>query len=213
MQQHPGAKLLAGGHSLIPLLKLRLTAPTALIDIGRIAELKGIASSGGTIRIGALTTHAELASSPVLKSECPMLCEAAGNIGDPQVRNCGTIGGNVAHADPASDLPTVLLALDARFAVTGSKGERTIAAGDFFQGMMTTALDARRDSDRHRSTIQKGGAGDGVRQILRIRRRGTRCSERLPWSRSKGGSCGGAQVAIGGLRAGARPTAAMSKAP
>src|SRR5712691_6749443 len=137
LQQHPGAKVLAGGHSLIPLLKLRLTAPPALIDIGRIPELKGITASGGTIRIGALTTHAELASSSALKSGCPMVAEAASQIGDAQVRNCGTIGGNVAHADPASDLPTVLVALDARFTAVGPKGERTIPASDFFQGMMT----------------------------------------------------------------------------
>ena len=128
LQQHPGAKLLAGGHSLIPLLKLRLATPPALIDIGRIAELKGITSSSGTIRIGALTTHAELAVFAGAAGRCPMLAEAAAQIGDPQVRNCGTIGGNVAHADPASDLPTVLVALDARFIVAGPKGERTIAA-------------------------------------------------------------------------------------
>ena len=107
--EHPGAKLLAGGHSLIPLMKLRLAAPAALIDIGRIAELKGIGVTGGRVRIGALTTHAELAASDALRRSCPMLAEAAAQVGDPQVRNRGTIGGNVAHADPASDLPTVLV--------------------------------------------------------------------------------------------------------
>jgi carbon-monoxide dehydrogenase medium subunit len=140
LQQHPGAKLLAGGHSLIPLLKLRLATPPALVDIGRIAELKGITTPGGSIRIGALTTHSELASSSVLKAQCPMLAEAAAQIGDPQVRNCGTIGGNVAHADPASDLPTVLVALSARFAIVGPKGQRTVPVDDFFQGLMATAL-------------------------------------------------------------------------
>jgi carbon-monoxide dehydrogenase medium subunit len=140
LQKHPGAKLLAGGHSLIPLLKLRLASPPALIDIGRIAELRGITLSGSTVRIGPLTTHAELASSPVLRQHCPALAEAAARVGDPAVRNRGTIGGNIAHADPASDLPTVLTALDARITTTGPGGNRAFEVGDFFTGMMTTAL-------------------------------------------------------------------------
>ena len=140
LQQHPGAKLLAGGHSLIPLLKLRLATPAALIDIGRLDELKGISVADGRVRIGALTTHAELAASSELAERCPALAEAAGLIGDPAVRNRGTIGGNVAHADPASDLPTVLRALDATIAVTADGGERSIPAADFFEGMMETAL-------------------------------------------------------------------------
>ncbi len=140
LQQHPGAKLLAGGHSLIPLLKLRLATPAALIDIGRLDELKGISVTDGHVRIGALTTHAELAASSDLAERCPALAEAAGLIGDPAVRNRGTIGGNVAHADPASDLPTVLRALDATIAVTADGGERSIPAADFFEGMMETAL-------------------------------------------------------------------------
>jgi carbon-monoxide dehydrogenase medium subunit len=141
LQEHPGAKVLAGGHSLVPLLKMRLAQPTALVDIGRIANLKGIASAGSTIRIGALTTHAELASSAALRSDCPILSEAAALIGDAQVRNCGTIGGNIAHADPASDLPTVLVALDAKVHVAGARGERVSSVGDFLQGMMTTTLE------------------------------------------------------------------------
>ena len=140
LQQHPGAKLLAGGHSLIPLLKLRLAKPPALVDIGRLDELKGISVTDGRVRIGALTTHAELAASSELAAQCPALAEAAGLIGDPAVRNRGTIGGNVAHADPASDLPTVLRALDATIAVTADGGERSIQAADFFEGMMETAL-------------------------------------------------------------------------
>jgi aerobic carbon-monoxide dehydrogenase medium subunit len=140
LKKNPGAKLLAGGHSLIPLLKLRLAAPPALIDIGRIAELKGVSVRYGTVRIGALTTHADLAASAALREHCPALAEAAAQVGDPAVRNRGTIGGNVAHADPASDLPTVLTALNARFAVTGPNGSRTVDASDFFKGMMATAL-------------------------------------------------------------------------
>ena len=140
LQETSGAKLLAGGHSLIPLMKLRLANPTALIDVGRIAELRGISVSGGTVRIGALTTHAELASSADLEDACPMLAAAAGAVGDPAVRNRGTIGGNLSHADPASDLPTVITALGGTLTVTGPGGERRIAAADFFQGLMTTAL-------------------------------------------------------------------------
>ena len=140
LRAHPGAKLLAGGHSLIPLLKLRLAAPTAVIDIGRIDAMKGIAASDGGLRIGALTTHAQIAASADVEKHAPALASAAAVIGDPAVRNRGTIGGNVAHADPASDLPTVLLALGASFAVTTDDGERSIPAGDFFQGMMATAL-------------------------------------------------------------------------
>ncbi|PWT83787.1 MAG: carbon monoxide dehydrogenase [Blastocatellia bacterium] len=136
----PGAKLLAGGHSLIPLLKLRLAAPPAVIDIGRIAELKGVTVSGGIVRIGALTTHAELAASSLIRDHSPALAEAARQIGDPAVRNRGTIGGNVAHADPASDLPTVLTALGARLTIVGTGGSKTVDTASFFTGMMTTSL-------------------------------------------------------------------------
>jgi len=137
---HPGAKLLAGGHSLIPLMKLRLATPPAVIDIGRIQELRGISRSGDTIRIGALTTHAELAASADLQKSAAALAEAAALVGDPAVRSRGTIGGNIAHADPASDLPTALVALDAHITAIGPKGTRTISAEDFFTGIMSTAL-------------------------------------------------------------------------
>ena len=137
---NPGAKLLAGGHSLIPLMKLRLAAPAAVVDIGRIPELRGISKSGDSIRIGALTTHAEIAASADVQKGAAALAEAAGMVGDPAVRNRGTIGGNIAHADPASDLPTVLVALDAQVVAVGPKGERTIAADGFFTGIMTTTL-------------------------------------------------------------------------
>ena len=137
---HEGAKLLAGGHALIPLLKLRLARPPALIDISGIAELKGITVNDGTIRIGPLTTHWEIASSHDLEHANSLLAEAAGVIGDTQVRNRGTIGGNISHADPASDWPAVLTALDASFTVQGPSGSRTVAPGDFFVGPLTTSL-------------------------------------------------------------------------
>lgn len=140
LAENPDAKLLAGGHSLIPILKLRLSTASTLIDIGRIAELKGIAVRAGALHIGALTTHAELAASGDVKRNAPGLAEAAGMIGDPAVRNRGTIGGNVAHADPASDLPTMLTALGAKLHVVGPGGARLMESADFFEGMMTTAL-------------------------------------------------------------------------
>ena len=140
LKTHPGAKLLAGGHSLIPLLKLRLAAPAAVIDIGRIGELRGITVGDGAVHIGSLTTHAELAASADVQRHAAALAEAAKQIGDPAVRNRGTVGGNVAHADPASDLPTVLCALGASLRMTGPGGERAIAASDFFLGVMSTSL-------------------------------------------------------------------------
>ncbi len=135
-----GAKALAGGHSLIPLMKLRIAAPAALIDIGRIAELKGVAEADGGLTIGALTTHAEIASSDLVRQRAPLLAEAAALVGDPAVRNRGTIGGNVSHGDPASDLPTVLRALGASFNATGLAGERSIPAADFATGLLENAL-------------------------------------------------------------------------
>ena len=130
------ASFLAGGHSLIPAMKLRLAEPGALVDISGIDDLKGITRDGDRIHIGALTTHAEVESSDVVKEACAALTEAAGMIGDPQVRNRGTIGGNVAHADPASDYPGILMALGATV-VTSS---RSIAIDDFFTGLFETAL-------------------------------------------------------------------------
>ncbi len=141
LDEHPGAKLLAGGHSLIPLLKLRLAAPPAVVDIGRVPELAGVTASGSNLRIGALTTHAELARSEEVRHAAPALAEAAALVGDPAVRNRGTIGGNIAHADPASDLPTVLVALAGRVNAIGPRGRRTIGAEEFFLGLMTTALE------------------------------------------------------------------------
>ncbi len=130
------AKLLAGGHSLVPLMKLRLAAPTTLIDIGGISELEGIEPSDGGFRIGALTRHVTLQNA----SELGVIAQAASEIADQQVRNRGTIGGSLAHGDPASDLPAVMLAVEATLNVTGPEGERTIAVAEFFEDYLTTAL-------------------------------------------------------------------------
>jgi carbon-monoxide dehydrogenase medium subunit len=137
-----GAKIIAGGHSLIPLMKLRLSEPRCLIDITRIPELRGIHESAGRITIGAATTHHEVATSPVLQQHCPVLSDAASMIGDQQVRNRGTIGGSLAHSDPSADYPAVMLALDADVQLAGPKGRRVVKAQDFFQDLLTVDLAA-----------------------------------------------------------------------
>ncbi|HJQ22857.1 MAG TPA: xanthine dehydrogenase family protein subunit M [Blastocatellia bacterium] len=143
LQQHADdAKILAGGHSLIPAMKLRLAQPAVLIDIGRIRDLAYIREEGGEIRIGAMTTHFQIEASDRLREICPILPEAAAQIGDAQVRNRGTLGGSLAHADPAADWPAVMIALKAEVVAVGGSGERVIAADDFFVDMLTTALEA-----------------------------------------------------------------------
>jgi carbon-monoxide dehydrogenase medium subunit len=136
-------KLLAGGHSLIPLLRLRFARPAVLVDVGRLDSLRYVRDAGERLAIGALTRHHDLQHDPLLQEHCPLVSYTAGLIGDPQVRHRGTIGGSVAHGDPASDLPTVLLALDAELVVHGPKGERTVPAGEFFHGVFDTALGER----------------------------------------------------------------------
>ena len=137
------AKLLAGGHSLIPLMRLRLARPTLLVDVGRLSDLSYIREDGDTIAIGALTRHHDVQGSDALKKNCGILAHTAALVGDPQVRHRGTIGGSVAHGDPASDLPTVLLALDAEFVSKGPDGEKTTPASGFFTGLFETALGPR----------------------------------------------------------------------
>jgi len=134
------AKLLAGGHSLIPLLRLRFARPALLVDIGRVEELCYVRDAGEELAIGAMTRHHDVQHDPSLQEHCPIVSHAAGLIGDPQVRHRGTIGGSVAHGDPASDLPTVLTALDAELVVRGPDGERTVPAAEFFRGVFETAL-------------------------------------------------------------------------
>jgi aerobic carbon-monoxide dehydrogenase medium subunit len=134
------AKLLAGGHSLLPAMRVRLARPALLVDIGRLEGLSYIREDGDAIAIGALTRHHDLAINELLRESCNVLASAASQVGDPQVRHRGTIGGSVAHGDPASDLPTVLLALDAQLVATGPEGTRTIEAKDFFRGVFQTAL-------------------------------------------------------------------------
>ena len=134
------AKILAGGHSLLPAMKLRLMQPKVLIDLSRIRDLSYIKEEGGQIRIGAMTTHFQVETSDVLRRSCPLLPETATHLGDMQVRNKGTIGGSLAHSDPAADWPAAILALDAELIATSAKGDRVIKATDFFVEMLTTSL-------------------------------------------------------------------------
>ncbi|HSF06554.1 MAG TPA: xanthine dehydrogenase family protein subunit M [Methylomirabilota bacterium] len=134
------AKLLAGGHSLVPMMKLRLAQPKHVIDLRKVPGLTGIKEDGGAIVLGAMTTHWQMESSALLKSKCPILAETASVIGDPAVRNLGTIGGSIAHADPAADQPATLVALGAEMVCEGPKGRRTVKVDDWFQGLMSTAL-------------------------------------------------------------------------
>lgn len=134
------AKFLAGGHSLLPLMKLRFAVPEVLIDIGRLRELSYLRDEGDVIAVGALTRHHDLEHSVLLAAELPLLAYAAGSVGDPQVRHRGTIGGSLAHGDPASDLPAVVLALDATLVIRGPSGSREVAASEFFLGLFETAL-------------------------------------------------------------------------
>jgi carbon-monoxide dehydrogenase medium subunit len=134
------AKPLAGGHSLIPALKLRISRPSRLVDLGRLADLSYVRDEGDHVAIGALTRHRDLATSETLRTACPIVARAASTIGDPQVRHRGTLGGSLAHGDPASDLPAVLLALGARMVVRGQGREREVPAGEFFRGVFETAV-------------------------------------------------------------------------
>jgi aerobic carbon-monoxide dehydrogenase medium subunit len=211
LAQHPEAKLLAGGHSLIPLMKLRMAAPPAVIDIGRVPELRGIAVEGASVRIGALTTHAELAASADLRRAVPALAEAAALVGDPAVRNRGTIGGNVAHADPASDLPTVLVALGARIVAIGPKGERTIEAAQFFTGIMATTLAGDEILAAVVVPVASRGQGSAYVKFAHPASRyaviGIAASVTIA-----GGTCSAAAVALGGLVPFARRAASVEKA-
>jgi aerobic carbon-monoxide dehydrogenase medium subunit len=153
----PDAKLLAGGHSLLPLMRLRLARPELLVDIGRLSDLSYVREDGDAIAIGALTRYRDLEQAELLQAECPIVSSTAALVGDPQVRHRGTIGGSVAHCDPASDAPTILLALDAELVVKGPSGERRLPIADSFGGFLQTALDPQEVLAEIR--VPKTGAG------------------------------------------------------
>jgi carbon-monoxide dehydrogenase medium subunit len=152
------AKILAGGHSLLPLMRLRLARPELLVDVGRIGDLSYVREDGDAIAIGALTRYRDLETSELLHSECSVLAETASHVGDPQVRHRGTIGGSVAHCDPASDAPTVLLALDAELVVRGPGGERRLPVAESFGGFLQTALGPQEVLAEIRVPKASGGA-------------------------------------------------------
>jgi carbon-monoxide dehydrogenase medium subunit len=161
-----GAKPLAGGMSLIPMMKLRLAAPEQLVDIGKLKELRYIREEGGTLRLGAATIHYEVESSGLVRSKCPLLAETAAAIGDVQVRNMGTIGGSVAHADPSADYPAALQALEAKLVLKGAKSERTVAAADFFLDAFTTALEPGEIVREVIVPVESSGAGTSYQKMV-----------------------------------------------
>jgi carbon-monoxide dehydrogenase medium subunit len=161
-----GAKPLAGGMSLIPMMKLRLAAPDRLVDLGKLKDLSYIREEAGALRLGATTTHHEIESSPLVRGKCPLLAEAAGAIGDVQVRNMGTIGGSVAHADPSADYPAALQALEAKVVLKGAKSERTVAVADFFADAFTTSLAAGEIVREVVVPVEDSATGTSYRKLL-----------------------------------------------
>lgn len=166
-QLGPDAKLLAGGHSLLPMMKLRFALPSHLIDLGRIDGLRGITQSGDEIRIGAMTTEAELLRSPLLAQKLPLLVEGAGWIADPQVRYKGTIGGDISHGDPGNDHPALMLALDASFVLAGPRGERVLKADGYFLGLYSTQLESDELLSEIRIPIPPAGCGWSYQKLKR----------------------------------------------
>jgi carbon-monoxide dehydrogenase medium subunit len=163
----PDAKLLAGGHSLLPMMKLRFAQPSHLVDLGKIASLRGISQVGGEIRIGAMTTEHELLHSALLAEKLPLLVEGAGWIADPQVRYKGTIGGDISHGDPGNDHPALMLALDASFVLTGPRGERVVKADGYFLGMYATLLEPDEILSEIRIPIPAPGSGWSYQKLKR----------------------------------------------
>jgi carbon-monoxide dehydrogenase medium subunit len=163
----PDAKLLAGGHSLLPMMKLRFATPSALIDLGKIPELKGISQTGNEIRIGAMTTEHELLNSKLVAEQLPLLAEGVGQIADPQVRYRGTIGGDICHGDPANDHPALMLALDSSFVLTGPKGERVVKAEGYFVGLYATQAQPDEILTQIRIPVPAAGTGWSYTKLKR----------------------------------------------
>ena len=163
----PDAKLLAGGHSLLPMMKLRFAQPSALIDLGKIPELRGIRQEGNEIRIGAMTTEDDLLRSALLADKVPLLVEGAGWIADPQVRYKGTIGGDISHGDPGNDHPALMLALDASFVLSGPRGERVVKADGFFLGLYSTQAEPDEILTQVRIPVPAAGTGWSYQKLKR----------------------------------------------
>jgi len=201
-RQGEDAKLLAGGHSLIPAMKLRLASPGTLIDLGTIPGLRGVRIDGDTLAIGALTVHADVAASDLVRQRLPGLAEAASVIGDVQVRNRGTIGGSVAHADPAADFPVILTALNASFVLQSMSGTRTVAADDFFTDFYTTAMTAHEVLTEIRVPLPPAGSGTAYVKLPHPASGYVVVSAGVLVTRRASGSCASARVALGGLGSG-----------
>src|SRR5439155_13068794 len=197
------AKLLAGGHSLIPAMKLRLASPHYLVDLGTVPGLRGVRVDGDALAIGALTVHADVASSDLVRKHLPGLADAASVIGDVQVRNRGTIGGSVAHADPAADFPVILTALNASFELHSPSGKRTVAADDFFVDFYTTALAPNEILTEIRVLLPPSGAGTAYAKLGHPASGYVVVSAGVLINRQSSGRCASARVAIGGM--GSRP--------
>jgi carbon-monoxide dehydrogenase medium subunit len=161
-----GGKPLSGGMSLIPMMKLRLAAPEHLVDLGRIKDLNYIREQGGALHIGATTTHYEIESSPLVRAKCPLLAETAAHIGDVQVRNRGTIGGSVAHADPSADYPAALQALEARVVLKGAQSDRTVPVADFLVDTFTTTIEPGEIVSEIVVPIEDPGTGTSYQKVL-----------------------------------------------
>lgn len=200
LAQHPDeAKILAGGHSLIPAMKLRLAMPQILIDIGRIKDLSYIREEGGQIRIGAMTTHYQLQSSDRLREICPLLPATAAQIGDVQVRNKGTIGGSLAHSDPAADWPAAILALDAEIVAVSANGERSIKATDFFVDLLTTSLEPGEILREIRIKPSDGRTGQAYAKVLHPASGFAVVGVAVNLALDQAGACQSARVGITGV--------------
>ena len=195
-------KLLAGGHSLIPAMKLRLQSPQTLIDLGTVPGLRGVRIDANNLVIGALTVHTDVASSELVRQHVPGLSEAASVIGDVQVRNRGTIGGSVAHADPAADLPVILTALNATFSVQSSSGSRAIGADDFFTDFYTTAMNANEILTEIRVPIPAAGTGTAYAKLPHPASGYVVVAAGALITRQASGTCTASRIAIGGLGSG-----------
>ena len=193
------AKLLAGGHSLIPAMKLRLASPRYLIDLGAVPGLRGVRVDGDSLAIGALTVHADVAASDLVRQQLPGLADAASMIGDVQVRNRGTVGGSVAHADPAADLPVILTALNASFVLQSAAGNRTVAADEFFIDFYTTAIAANEVLTEIRVPLPPPGAGTAYAKLPHPASRYVVVSAGVLIHRQPSGQCASARIAIGGM--------------
>ena len=193
------AKILAGGHSLIPAMKLRLAMPQMLIDLGRIKDLSYIREDGGRLLIGAMTTHYQLESSDRLRDICPLLPETAGQIGDVQVRNKGTIGGSLAHSDPAADWPAAIIALSAEMIAVKANGERVIKVDDFFVDMLTTKLEAGEILREIRINAPSGRFGQAYLKVPQPASGFAVVGVAVSLTRDKGGNCQSAGIGITGV--------------